>query len=114
MGATPAIKQSVHFAGSNLAFKQYAKVRFLGTTPPMGCYSVWESHVAVLRKFTASEPFGGVDGGECPAAIAHLSQRSGLKRTPPGLKARLRRSPSVSAERTHNTFLALTCGDDGQ
>lgn len=31
MGETPAIKQRVHFAGSNLAFKQYAKVCFLGT-----------------------------------------------------------------------------------
>lgn len=31
MGETPAIKQRVHFEGSNLAFKQYAKVCFLGT-----------------------------------------------------------------------------------
>lgn len=31
MGETPAIKQRVHFAGSNLAFKQYAKACFLGT-----------------------------------------------------------------------------------
>lgn len=38
MGETPAIKQRVHFAGSNLAFKQYAKVCFLGTILLLGFF----------------------------------------------------------------------------
>lgn len=40
MGETPAIKQRVHFAGSNLAFKQYAKVCFLGTILLLGFFSL--------------------------------------------------------------------------
>lgn len=38
MGETPAIKQRVHFAGSNLAFKQYAKVCVLGTILLLGYF----------------------------------------------------------------------------
>lgn len=77
MGEMAAIKQRVYFAGSNLAFKQYAKVCLPGTILPFGffppcyhaeCYrvviTVWtwwrqnekrsELHAAILRNFALS------------------------------------------------------------
>lgn len=77
MGEMAAIKQRVYFAGSNLAFKQYAKVCLPGTILPFGffppcyhaeCYrvviTVWtwwwqnekrrELHAAILSNFALS------------------------------------------------------------
>lgn len=62
MGKMPAIKRRVHFAGSNLAFKQYAKVGLLRTKRLLCCWEWMRDAVITLSAWWRQNEKRGREG----------------------------------------------------